>query len=152
MVLITIKKEFIFLIAGFGVMVFLFLKYWIYRKAGNVFYNYLKKDLCKAMFLGYAVAVVGVTLFPIQVPPMDSPYQMDFINLDIRQIFSYDSAWGFVRNNIGNVLLFLPLIPLIGINSRDKGLQISLPKALLISGLTSVLIELLQYIENICRF
>lgn len=145
MLSISIRKELLYFVAVIIAIVYVLIKA---RKE-----KYLSKKLIDvkdalriAMFL-YVVVIIGITLFPIVIPPAPEPYEIEFLNLDIRNIFQYGTLKMILINIIGNVLLFVPLIPLIQLNYPGK--DISIIEASMVSLGLSGVIELLQYLENI---
>lgn len=95
----------------------------------------------------YFVVLIGFTLFPIVIPPASEPYQMNFVNWDITDMFNYGSWQSMIVNVGGNIMMFIPLLPLIELEKLPK--RISAGSAFLISIGVSLSIELMQYLENI---
>lgn len=142
---ITIRKELLFLIAAGIVIIYFVTKVGFKKKinAGKIdWHDYITMGL----FL-YFTALIGVTLFPIVIPPNDIPYQIDFVNWDLTIMFNYGSKRSLLENVGGNILMFIPLLPLIELKLFPK--KISLLGAIGISLGVSMAIEGLQYMENI---
>lgn len=142
---ITIKKELLFIIAAGIIAVYVLRKIKAARHNNEKLFDF-KEYMRLAMFL-YVIALVGVTLFPIVIPLDSEPYQMDFVNWDMRNMFNYGSLRSLLANVCGNILLFVPLVPLVELNWPNK--QVTLVKTMILSLSVSVMIEALQYLENI---
>ncbi|WP_425756475.1 VanZ family protein [Ihubacter sp. rT4E-8] len=145
MMSITIRKELLFMIAAIVVAVYVLIKW---RRGASKEEKILGvKELIHITFCLYAIALVGVTLFPIVIPPNSEPYMMNYVNWDIRNICNYGDMRSLVANIAGNILMFIPLMPLIRLTWPQK--KVSLTKAGIISLGVSSVIEGLQYLENI---
>ncbi len=142
---ITIKKELLFIIAAGIIAVYVLRKIKAARHNNEKLFDF-KEYMRLAMFL-YVIALVGVTLFPIVIPPYAEPYQMDFVNWDMRNMFNYGGLRSLLANVCGNILLFVPLVPLVELNWPNK--QVTLVKTMILSLSVSAMIEALQYLENI---
>lgn len=107
---ITIRKELLFIIAAGIIAVYTLRKIKAARHNTESLLEF-KEWMRLAMFL-YVIILVGVTLFPIIIPPDAEPYQMDFVNWDIRNMFNYGGFRSLLANVGGNILMFVPLVPL----------------------------------------
>lgn len=145
MMSITIRKELLFMIAVGMIAVYTLIKLKAARHNNGKLFDF-KEYLRIAMFL-YGITLIGVTLFPIIIPPIAEPYQMDFINWDIRNMFHYGGFRSMIANVGGNILMFVPLVPLVELNWPSR--QMTFAKAAILSIGVSAMIEILQYIENI---
>ena len=103
----------------------------------------LKNELKKVVFGIYCWMLISCTLLPILIPPMG--INDVEVNFNIATLFEYADINIWIRNVVGNILMFMPLYFCISINFG----KLSGKTMLLISFLTSVVIECLQCIENI---
>jgi len=148
MMSITIRKELLFIIAFCIIIAYALIKLKKAYKKNKKPFEF--KECMRVMLFLYVIALVGVTLFPIVIPPRLEPFQMDFVNWDIRNMFNYGGFRSVLINIGGNVLMFVPLLPLIELNWPKK--QITFVNAFILSLGVSVVIEGLQYVENIFAF
>jgi len=142
---ITIRKELLFIVAAVAAAVYVLVRWSAGRRGKGRPLE--PKDLARIAVFLYFAALAGVTLFPIAVPPAAEPYQMDFVNFDITNMFRYGSLRSLLVNIGGNILMFVPLLPLIVLNRPKR--RITLAGAVVISLGASAVIEVLQYAENI---
>ena len=140
--MISIRKEIIYIIAVIIAMIYMVV---ILTKRNT--HKIEMKDIWRISMFLYLIGVIGITLFPVAIPPATEPYKIDFVNLDITKIFQYGTVKTTLINIGGNILLFVPLIPLIHLNFTKKKLTVL--KAVSISLCFSLIIEGLQYLENI---
>ena len=142
MSMISIRKEIIYIIAVIIAIIYMVV---ILTKRNTC--KIEMKDIWRISMFLYLIGVIGITLFPIAIPPETKPYKIDFVNLDITKLFQYGTLKITLINIGGNILLFVPLIPLIQLNFTKKRLTVL--KAVFVSLGLSVMIEGLQYLENI---
>lgn len=145
MVSITIRKELLLMIAAGIIAVYVLIK--LKATRDNTEKRFGLKECVRIAMLLYVIALVGVTLFPIRIPPIAEPYQMDFVNWDIGNMFQFGSIRSLLLNVGGNILMFVPLVPLMMLRWPEK--PISFLRAAVISMAVSAIIEALQYAENI---
>lgn len=142
---VTIRKELLFIIAAVVTAVYVLIRWSTgCRGSGR---RLGPKDWARIGIFLYFIALAGVTLFPIMVPPAAEPYRIDFVNWDITNMLCYGSLRSLLVNIGGNILMFVPLLPLIAVNWPKK--RITLLGAAVISLIVSAAIEALQYAENI---
>ena len=142
MISISIRKEIIYIIAVIIAIIYIMV---ILTKRNT--HKIEMKDIWRISMFLYFIGVIGITLFPIAIPPATEPYKIDFVNLDITKLFQYGTVKAALINIGGNILLFVPLIPLLQLNFTKKKLTVL--KAVSISLCFSFIIEGLQYLENI---
>lgn len=145
MMSITIRKELLFMIAAGIIVVYALIKLKKAARNAEKLFNF--EECVRIMMFLYVIALVGITLFPVVIPPIEEPYQMDFVNWDIRNMFHFGSLRSLLVNIGGNVLMFVPLLPLVMLRWPKK--RISFLGAASISMTVSATIEVLQYAENI---
>lgn len=104
---------------------------------------YLKKEAKKIIALAYSWMLISTTLFPILIPPVGINHVT--INYNVLELFNYVDIKTGIYNVIGNIVLFIPMYFCININYKS----LSGKYMYVASVLVSVLIEVLQLIENI---
>lgn len=108
-----------------------------------------KHELLVCLAWVYFTGLAVLTLLPIQCPPIKSNISLSSM-IQLNPLHSILPSRDLIfRNLIGNILLFLPLIPIL---SAISNRTIRFRNAMLISILFSCSIETLQLIENICGF
>lgn len=108
-----------------------------------------KHELLVCLTWVYCTGLIVLTLLPIQCPPIKSNISLSSM-IQLNPLHSILPSRDLIfRNLIGNILLFLPLIPIL---SAISNRTIRFRNAILISILFSCSIETLQLIENICGF
>lgn len=127
-------------------LVYIFVKYILLKK-----YRKLKYFLqeWKSFILGlYISYVVGLTLFPILLPAVGNRSYV--INLDIMQIFQYESKKMLIMYILENMFLFFPfpiLAEICGLKNFSK-----LHRTVLYTIVFSLIIEVLQSVEAVMGF
>ncbi len=103
---------------------------------------HLKDEAKKIILLAYCWMLISSTLLPILIPPVG--INRVTFNYNVLELFRYTDIKIWIYNVIGNVVLFVPMYFCIHINYR----VLSGKCMFVISVLVSVLIEVLQYVEN----
>ena len=136
---ILIKKESLLIITVVLYAVYFIIRTFIKKDNNGVMYN-----LIMIMIIAYFWALVSCTLLPILVPPVE--IKNTNVNMNVLKIFEYKEMDVLLKNVVGNVILFMPLAYVLYfvIGKIPKMLHF-----LCASVLLSMLIELLQYLENI---
>lgn len=136
---ILIKKESLLIITVVLYAVYFIIRTFIKKDNNGVMYN-----LIMIMIIAYFWALVSCTLLPILVPPVG--IKNTNVNMNVLKIFEYKEMDVLLKNVVGNVILFMPLAYVLYfvIGKIPKMLHF-----LCASVLLSMLIELLQYLENI---
>ena len=75
------------------------------------------KLIYQLFFWGYIALVISVTLFPVSWPPSGIKLSTAIEMINLNPILSISQLYNgsIVRNIIGNILMFVPLIPLMRI-------------------------------------
>ncbi|MSR92737.1 VanZ family protein [Inconstantimicrobium porci] len=139
---IAIRKEFLILLGLF----FSSITFVIKCKKTNFNRELILNQLLKSIFVIYICLLIGETLMPIRIPPLDIDIKPT-VNLNILNITEYDLKDIYaIINIVGNLLLLSPLAIILPMLGYKKFLK--LKNVILLSFFTSVLIEALQYIET----
>lgn len=104
---------------------------------------HLKNEAKKIILLAYGWMLISSTLFPILIPPVGINHVT--FNYNVLELFNYTDIRIWIYNVIGNIILFIPMYFCININYK----ALSAKCMLIISVLVSVLIEVLQLVENV---
>ena len=104
---------------------------------------HLKNEAKKIILLAYSWMLISTTLFPILIPPVG--INRITFNYNVLELFNYIDIKIWICNVIGNIVLFVPMYFCININYKALNGKCMF----LISVLVSVLIEVLQYVENV---
>ncbi|WP_129724336.1 VanZ family protein [Xylanivirga thermophila] len=115
-----------------------------------------KRELLRCMFFIYLFAVISVTIFPLTIVITEDTSNeikrrayVNFIPFNfIRDYANIRSAKLFIKNVVGNIILFIPFglfLPAIWEKCRN------FPTCLLLGASTSICIEFLQWLLAICN-
>lgn len=106
----------------------------------------IRKELLVNLFVFYLICLISITLLPITIYYVKTPYiitpNVNFI--PFYGILDYISLKIFIFNTLGNLILFVPFMIFIEILKDGK---ISLLKGLFLILICSLVIESIQYIE-----
>lgn len=107
----------------------------------------LRVKVMRFLFGLYIAVVLGLTLFPVEIPPMRLDAGVtQYVNY---QLFSFlQDDWGLstIKQVLGNILMFVPVYPLAILSGmREKRWY----QVLLGVAAFSVSIEAIQFVENI---
>lgn len=141
MTAVILKKEFI-LIIGF-IFWFLSLVVLLLKKT-KITRKIISKKIVQLILIEYILMVIGLTLMPIRIPPVDIDIPI-CINLNVLSIFDYRFNKIALINILGNLLMFTPLPILLYLNGiKNKNLLY----IILLIFICSIGIEFLQYLES----
>lgn len=104
---------------------------------------HFKNEVKIIILFTYSWMLISATLFPIIIPPVGDNYVE--INYNVLELFQYSDIRLWVYNVIGNIVLFVPMYFCIDINYKS----LTGRRMFIVALLVSVLIEGLQYVENI---
>lgn len=104
---------------------------------------HFKNEAKKIILLVYGWMLISTTLFPILIPPVG--INRVTFNYNVLGLFNYTDIRIWIYNVLGNIVLFIPMYFCININYK----ALSGKCMFLVSLFISVLIEVLQLVENV---
>lgn len=135
-----------------AVIIFFVGMYAIAKLAGfvtrrSIFDASLRIELARFLLGLYIMALLGITLFPIELPPM----QMDagfaeYVNFQLLSFLKEGWSMSSVMKVLGNILLFVPAYPLAVLSGMSEKRWY---QALLVIAAFSLSIETIQFVENV---
>lgn len=135
-----------------AVIIFFVGMYAIAKLAGfvtrrSIFDASLRIELARFLLGLYIMALLGITLFPIELPPM----QMDagfaeYVNFQLLSFLKEGWSMSSVMQVLGNILLFVPAYPLAVLSGMSEKRWY---QALLVIAAFSLSIETIQFVENV---
>lgn len=116
------------------------------KRTKNNKYSTKSQFIFRILFHIYAIVLIAITVFPIELPPMRIYNYLDLVNLNVLSIFKEPITKHFMLNLFGNLVMFVPLCYLYNKSQFSK--KMTMKTCVVLCIFLSIGIETVQFFEN----